>query len=87
MSLRIRLAWGRRRLSENESAPPLPVIEEDAEASSRPKYPFFYVYNSQEESLAQAAARNRNKPLVAPSHPTDARNTASAQNLMPRLAD
>jgi hypothetical protein len=78
MSLRIRIAFGRRRAAENESAPPLPVIEEDAEASSRPKYPFFYVYNSQEQSLAQAAARNRDKPLVTPSHPTDVRETPCA---------
>ena len=77
MSLRLRIAWGRRRAAENESAPPLPVVEEDADASSRPKYPFFYVYNSQEESLAQAAARNRDKPLLELSHPADARKTTN----------
>jgi hypothetical protein len=78
MSMRIGLAWGRRREAENGSAPPLATIDEDVDSSLRPKYPYFYIYDSQEESLAQAATRNRDKPMVAPSHPADAQKTAKA---------
>jgi len=78
MSLRIRLAWGRRRESEKGPAPHLPTVEGDEEEYLRLKYPYLYVYNSREESLAEAALRARDKPVDTPFHPAHARKTAEA---------
>lgn len=74
-SIGISLPFLHRKEAENESAPPLAVMNKDSDSSAHPKYPYLYV---REESLAQAAMRNRGKPLVAPSHPADARKTANA---------
>lgn len=78
MSLRIRIAWGRRRAAENAPAPPLPDTEEEPDAFARYGYPYLYVYTSREESLAQAASRARDKPLVVPFHPADGVKAAGA---------
>jgi len=69
--MRIRIAWGRRRAAEGEPAPVLQAVEQDPEALSRPKYPYFRVYDSEEEALAQAALRNRDQPAVSPVRPIE----------------
>jgi hypothetical protein len=74
---RIRLCWGRRRAAENMPAPPLPVVNEDADASLRTDYPYYQVHNTREESLAQTALRNQGKNLPPPSHPADTKAVAS----------
>ncbi|CAG8733878.1 2591_t:CDS:2, partial [Acaulospora colombiana] len=78
-SMRVRLAWGRRRAAEGEPAPPLPSLpaastdpsdEEALAAALRPSYPYFFVYDSQEVSLEQAALRNQDKTVELPPLPT-----------------
>ena len=71
MSFRVRVAWGRRRAAENEPAPILPLIEEDPDEYPRPKYPYFYVYDTYQASTARAVERDRGKPQEAPPHPAD----------------
>jgi len=65
-------------------APPLPAVEEDADASLRTHYPYYQVHNTREESLAQAALRSQGKNLAPPSHPADAVKEVAAvsQNLL-----
>ncbi|PVG02071.1 S-adenosyl-L-methionine-dependent methyltransferase [Serendipita vermifera] len=78
-SMRVRLAWGRRRAGEGEPAPPLPPLlavsndpsdEEALAAALRPPYPYFFVYDSQEISQEQAALRNKDKTVELPPIPT-----------------
>lgn len=77
VSLRIRIAWGRRRAADGGPAPPLPPspqpLETDDSSPPYHPYPFYYVYNSQEESLQAAAERKKDLPLEVPSHPKDKR--------------
>ncbi|KAG8823120.1 hypothetical protein FRC17_009398, partial [Serendipita sp. 399] len=80
MSLRIRLAWGRRRAGPGLPAPPLPELSTTAsssadaeETSGRRYFPYFFVYDTQEESQEQAAKRNRDKPKEVPFHPANRR--------------
>lgn len=66
-SLRVRLAWGRRRSGPNAPAPPLPSPVVSAHAtdgeenisSSEIPYPFYYIFDSKEVAMEQAALRNR----------------------------
>lgn len=71
--IRMRYAWGRRRAAENEPAPPLPSVPKptpaEAEAESTLQYPHHYVYKTREESLAEAALRNRGKDCTPPPLP------------------
>lgn len=78
MSLRIRIAWGRRRAAEDQPAPSLPAQTEDTEAQQRHIYPYMFVYNTKEEAYAQILHRTRDKPTVAPLHPADARERSKA---------
>jgi len=78
LAWRLRIAWGRRRAAEGEPVPPLSSPKEDEEVFSRPRYPYYQVYNTQEEALAQIAVRNRDKNLPAPFHPADTREAAGA---------
>jgi hypothetical protein len=74
LTWRVRIAWGRRRAAEGEPAPPLSNVE-DEETFSRVRYPYYQVYNTQEEALAQTAIRNRGKDLPTPFHPADTKET------------
>lgn len=78
VSLRIRIAWGRRRVADNEPAPPLPTLTEppvDGEFghNSHTSFPYYYVYQTQEESLEKATLRNKDQPEAVPYHPADDR--------------
>lgn len=66
-SVRVRLAWGRRRSGPNAPALPLPspVVlahatdgEENISSLEIP-YPFYYVFDSKEVAMEQAALRKR----------------------------
>lgn len=63
--MRVRLAWGRRRAAPNEPAPSLfsmpPGSEREDESFMVDPYPYYYVYDSKEQALEQAALRNREK--------------------------
>ncbi|KAG9040573.1 hypothetical protein FS842_002982 [Serendipita sp. 407] len=84
MSLRIRLAWGRKRSGPDKPAPPLPGLEiipippPETEDSSTPLgrryFPYFFVHETQGDSKRHAATRNRDKLKEAPFHPASARN-------------
>ncbi|PVG02067.1 hypothetical protein CPB86DRAFT_811956 [Serendipita vermifera] len=61
------------------SSPPLPALitttrdpltEERPSSNIRPHYPYFFVYDSQEVSLEQAAIRNKDKALDLPPLPS-----------------
>ncbi|KAG8823122.1 hypothetical protein FRC17_009400 [Serendipita sp. 399] len=74
MSLRIRLAWGRRRLGPGKPAPPLPTVQlDDSNSPSRRYFPYFFVHDTKEESIRQTANRNRDKLKEVPFHPKSAR--------------
>lgn len=75
---RFRLAWGRRRAAPGQPAPPLPsppLTPEDADdpeslSLSRLKpYPLYFVYDTKEQALAEAALRNRTKDFIPPRLP------------------
>lgn len=73
--LRIRIAWGRRRAEPDCPAPPLPEAELSTEGSLA-KYPFYYVYDTQEQTLNETKERNRDKPTTEPFHPKRAKPAA-----------
>ncbi|KAG8813304.1 hypothetical protein FRC18_002574, partial [Serendipita sp. 400] len=76
MSLRIRLAWGRRRAEPGKPAPPLPELPPASDPEDTPgrrNFPYFFVYDTQEESKKQAAIRNQDKPKEVPFHPASTR--------------
>lgn len=75
---RIRIAWGRRRAGENMPAPPLPAVTAESDALSPAHYPYYQLYNTREESLAQAAVRSVGKDLPPPAHPADMKEVAAA---------
>jgi len=67
-SMRLRLAWGRRRSGSKAPAPPLPEIPAHAadreESSLTIPYPFYSVFDSKEVAMEQAALRNRDMASV-----------------------
>ncbi|CCA67105.1 hypothetical protein PIIN_00939 [Serendipita indica DSM 11827] len=69
--LRMCYAWGRRRAAENEPAPPLSPIAPSTIAGADPtlRYPHYYIYQTREESLCEAALRNRGKDCEPPPLP------------------
>jgi hypothetical protein len=69
-SMRVRLAWGRKRADGAAWAPPLiqlPKTTEEAEVESIP-YPFLYIYDTPEISMEQKLLRNqgKNEALLPP---------------------
>lgn len=67
LTLLRRLAWGQRREAEGS---PAPATTTNKSSSPPSLYPYYYVHTSQEESLQEAALRNRNKDLPEPPLPT-----------------
>ncbi|KAG8822738.1 hypothetical protein FRC17_009467, partial [Serendipita sp. 399] len=64
--LRFRLAWGRRALST-----PQEVSTEKRSASpSWVKYPWYFIYETEEEALKETEARNRRKGEALPPMPS-----------------
>ncbi|KIM19455.1 hypothetical protein M408DRAFT_83534, partial [Serendipita vermifera MAFF 305830] len=71
MWFRMRLAWGQRRSEQRSLATPVPSSTNDA-SSLETVYPYYYIYTTQEESLREAALRNRGKDLPEPPLSTSA---------------
>ncbi|KIM24059.1 hypothetical protein M408DRAFT_331978 [Serendipita vermifera MAFF 305830] len=78
-SMRVRLAWGRKRADGEERAPPLPLRPEPTESSSdddalsdtdTKPYPFLFIYDSPEVSMEQKLLRNRDKVVSLPPSPS-----------------
>ncbi|PVG04486.1 S-adenosyl-L-methionine-dependent methyltransferase [Serendipita vermifera] len=69
--MRMRLAWGRRRANIGEPAPPLPALQaaEPRQNATFAPYPHYYVYDTREESVAEATIRNSTKNLPIPPLP------------------
>lgn len=72
-SMRVRLAWGRKRADGEERAPPLPPLPVsdvaiEVESSVAP-YPFLYIYDSPEVSIQHKTLRNRDKTVSLPPIP------------------
>jgi hypothetical protein len=66
-------AWGRRRAGPNVAAPSLPApppkaVEEEAEEMVDP-YPYFYIYNTPEEALAESKRREQTLNFPIPPEP------------------
>jgi hypothetical protein len=76
-SLRVRLAWGRKRADGEERAPPLtplPTIPGEAEADLTP-YPFLYIYDTPERAMEQKLLRNHGKDVSLPPLPSKIQST------------
>lgn len=73
-SMRVRLAWGRRRSEPGASAPPLPSLstatQSNGEEDSFTPYPFYYLYDTKTAAVEQAALRNGNKTGDLPPIPS-----------------
>jgi hypothetical protein len=70
-SLRVRLAWGRKRVDGEGRAPPLtllPTIPGEAEADVTP-YPFLHICHTPEIAMEQKLLRNRGKDVSLPPLP------------------
>lgn len=76
---RLMVAWGRKRASEDQPAPPLPAGRTrspqiktthhlDTNKDHIP-YPNYYVYDTQEQSLKRTAFRDRQKNIPPPPLP------------------
>ena len=80
-SMRVRLAWGRRRAAGEERAPPLPQLSSAAELagdeadSETTPYPFLYIYDSPAIAMEQKLLRNRDKTVQLPPLPTKSQTT------------
>lgn len=66
----LRVAWDRRRAAPGQPAPPLSlvyttIVEEDPHLLTIP-YPFFYLYNTREQALAETTLRKRSKEGFVP---------------------
>jgi hypothetical protein len=70
-----RLAWGRRRAAPGEPAPPLPPktagpsIDEEFDDSLALPYPYFFIYDTREQSLKEAELRNKSQTFAPPPGP------------------
>jgi hypothetical protein len=76
-SLRVRLAWGRKRADGEERAPPLtplPTKPGEAESDLTP-YPFLYIYDTPERATEQKLLRNRDKDVSLPPLPSKTQTT------------
>jgi len=69
------MAWGRRRTAPGAPAPPLRPVPEPVDGSfghmAHNTFPFYFVYDTQEESLEKARERNQHLPQEVPFHPAD----------------
>jgi hypothetical protein len=66
-------AWGRRRAGPNMPAPSLPAlplkaVEGEAEEMVDP-YPYFYIYNTPQEALAESKRREQTLDFPLPPEP------------------
>jgi len=71
LSLRLRIAWGRRRAAQGLPASALPEVGPIGEESKvASKYPLYEVYDTPEQALAGIAIRARGKDIPEPPLPS-----------------
>jgi len=67
MGIRFRVAWGRRREGPTLPAPALPhITSTDTKERNTVSYPFYEIYDSEEQALAAAAIRDQGKDIPPP---------------------
>lgn len=69
VSIRMRLAWGRRRGDSGQPAPALEPIPVDDSERPQVKYPHYEIYQTKEQSLAAVEKRKAGKNITPPPFP------------------